>query len=188
MLMLAVSASAQLPEYLGETHVQAALVYMRPNASRAAVYFDKGFGTYPLTLTSTTNWKLTVGENPYKYAIYRIRDGGELGDDYWVTETAAWTAYQSSKDLATLKAVSWQFSQFSLTSDYVLPDFVMPVAWEERTAGLLVGHTLGNTLLAVRRPDNSWEWTVRGTQGTSVWQSAPTKEQAQAAAQSFFGG
>lgn len=181
-------AQEQPPEHLGDTCVKSAVVYMRPNASRAAVYFDRGFGYYPITLTSATNWQLTVGQAPYMYSLFRIRDGGELTDDYWVCERQAWTNYTTTKNIATLKAASWQFAHFTLTSDYVLPDFVMPVTWEERSSELIVGYAADNTLIVVRRQDATWEWTVRGPAGTSTWQPAATREQAQIASQNFFGG
>lgn len=187
-LMLGGLAQAQTPEHLGDTYVQRAVVQMSPNSSRAAVYFDKGFGEYPITLTSATNWQLTVGQAPYMYALFRIRDGGELSDDYWVCERQTWTNYTTTQNVANLKAASWQFARFTLTSDYTPPDFVMPIVWAPQTTELIVGYAADNTLIVVRRQDDTWEWTVRGTAGTSTWTAAATREQARADAQNFFGG
>lgn len=180
------SAQEQLPEHLGDTYVQGALVLMRPNGSRAGVWFDKGFGSYGITLTSATNWQLTIGGQPYLYTLFRIRNDTELADDYWVCERATWTAYLTHKNVTTLKNASWQFGHFTLTSDYLMPDFAMPVTWENRTNALSIGHAPDNTLAVIQKEDGTWEWTVRGTRGVNTWQAAETQVEARSAAQTLY--
>jgi hypothetical protein len=187
-ILLCGMANAQEPEYLGETHVRAAMVLMQPNASEAAIYLDKGFGTHPIALVATINWRLTVGADPYKYALFRIRDGGVPTDDYWVTERATWTAYQSNKNATALKAASWKFNHFTLNSDYEVPALQFATVWESRTDHLTVGYRPGSTLIVAKRPDGTWEWTARGVNGLPAWQSAATLDEAKSAAEEAMGG
>jgi hypothetical protein len=177
-------ARGQVPEYLGETYVKAAAVLMRPNASQAAVWFAAGFGTYPITLNANTGWQLTIGQDPYKYAWFRIREPAtSLADDYWVTEKATWATYAANKDVAALKAKSWRFANFVVSSDYVLPDLPDPITWEDRTEELTVGHAIGSTLIVVwQQGETSWEWTIRGAKGLDVWQPAIDRQAAMTAA------
>lgn len=187
-LLLCAPAMAQEPEHLGDTHVRAAMVLMQPNASEAAIYLDKGFGVHPIALVATINWRLTVGQEPYKYALFRIRDGGVPTDDYWVTERATWTAYLTHRNAATLKAASWQFDHFTLNSEYDVPTLPFPVVWETRTPELTIGYSRGCTLPVVRSADGlSWEWTIRGPKAINTWEFASSREDAMLAAEEAIG-
>src|SRR5690606_17456339 len=108
--------------------------------------------------------------------------------DYWFTERDTWDAYLNNGDVSALKAASWHFRHYNVSSTYTPPDITEPVTWEDRTDVLTVGYTPSSTLIVVRRQDEAWEWTIRGAKGVSAWTEAATKEQAKAAAQGFFGG
>lgn len=183
------------PEKLDEAYVRhQVLMSSREPKLRgyAIVWLHLGFGTVDFTdANRPTVWRLEdEGGEPYKYTWFRIRNesNGAL-DDYWFCERATWDQYALSGDVGALRAASWHFRHFNVSSSYEIPEFVDPITWEERTDVLTVGYAENSTLVVVRTQDGeTWEWTVRGAKGVSAWQSAGSREQAKAAAQAFFEG
>ena len=142
-------------------------------------WFNNGFGRIDAP-TSKAPIPVEI-DKPYVWFRITNPSNGSM-DDYWIAAQAVWDAYVVSSNVTTLKANSLHFGVYTISSSYIPPVINEPVTWEDRTDTLTVGYTSANTLIVVRKQGLTWEWSVRGANGSDVWNPAATKDLAKSAA------